>query len=134
MEHKELQEKYYLYQNLHQQIKQESDQLQELNNKLVELEYIKMSLDELKSVEAGSEILAPISSGIFIKAELKKNDELLVNVGGNTVVGKDVEETKALMDTQVREIEEYRDKQLQKLQGLVTRARELEKELSEMAG
>ena len=51
------------------------------------------ALDDLKTTKTGTEILVPMASGIFIKAELKDNKELAINVGADTVVKKNIEET-----------------------------------------
>lgn len=134
MENKDkLQEKYIEFQMLDQQIKQASGQVQELNTKLMELEYIKMSLDEIKDIKKGSEILAPLSSGIFIRAEFKGSRELLVNVGGNTVVAKNISETKQLIDSQLEEVGAMREKLLLQVQELTIKARTIEQALSKLA-
>jgi len=129
---KSLQEKYYEFQYLDQQIKQVTQQIQELNNKLLELEYIKTALGELGTIKKDSEILAPISSGIFIKAKLKDNDNLLVNVGGSTVVSKNVKEAQTLLDSQISEIESVRQETLAQAQELAMRANSIERQLKEL--
>ena len=68
MSDKAIQEKYYEYQVIEEQTKAVSKQIQELADKLLELEYLKISLDEFSELKKGTGILAPISSGIFVKA------------------------------------------------------------------
>jgi len=128
----EVQEKYMEFQMVEQQIKEVSQHIQELDNKLMELEYIKMSLDEVGSIKKGSEILAPVSSGIFVKAEIKDNSRMLVNVGGNTVVVRSISETKQLIDDQLKEVESMRDSLLIKSQQLTSRAQGIEQALNKM--
>ena len=77
-------------------------------------------------------MLAPLSSGIFLKAKLEENQELLVNVGKNTVVSKTVPQTIELMDEQVRHVEELRDQLIRQLQSVGMQGQTLEDELREM--
>jgi len=124
-----LQKKYMEFQVIEQQIKQITKQVQELDNKMLELEYLKKSLDELSGVKKDTEILAPISPGIFIKAKLATSDELLVNVGGNAVVGKDIKGTKDLLDFQITEIENLRTQLITEMSNLSENSQVIEQEL-----
>src|SRR3989338_2449099 len=87
---KEMQEKYIELQLLDQQIKQMQKQIQLVEQQVMELSSVKQSLDEIKNIEKGTEVLAPLSSGIFAKAEIKDIDKLLVNVGADVVIEKDL--------------------------------------------
>lgn len=134
MNKEEVQEKYVEFQIIDQQIKQVQKQLQTFDAQLSELESIKDALDELKNVKKGTEILVPVSSGIFIKSELKENDELIVNVGSSVTVKKSVEQTKAMIENQLTEVGKYRGQLMETLQMLANRADEIQKELAAMMG
>jgi len=129
---KDLKEKYMEFQMNEQQIKALSQQMQEINNKVLELEYIKTALDEIGTVKKKTEILAPLSSGIFIKTELKENDKLLVNVGSQTVVPTSIPDTKKLMDKQLTEIENVRVEILSQINEYSSKNQEIEKELAKI--
>jgi len=47
--------------------------------------------------------LAPIINGIFVKAELKDNQNLLINVGADTVVEKTVSQAVELLKERQKE-------------------------------
>jgi len=134
MDETALQQKYMEFQVIEQQIKSVTEQVQELNNKLMELEYLKSSLDELSKVEKKTEILAPISSGIFVRADIKDTKNLLVNVGSGTVVKKDVPATQKLMDNQVEEVEKLRTQLISQLTKLSMKSEQLEIELKDLVG
>ncbi len=85
---KQIQEKYMQMQLIEQQMQQIQKQLQLLENQLQELNLTLQALDDLKNTKPGTDILVPIASGIFFKAELKDNEELALNVGADTVVKK----------------------------------------------
>ena len=97
------------------------EQIERIDSGLLELEYLKGSLDELKSSKEGSEIFAPVSNGIFVKAKLSQNSKLIVNVGNNIVVEKTVDETKTLLDERIKEMTEMRDKMVEQMQKIEER-------------
>jgi prefoldin alpha subunit len=117
---------------IEEQMKMMTQQIQELTGKLVELEYVKISLDELAKAKDGTEILAPFSNGIFIKAKLMKLDELIINIGSSTAVAKDIAGTKELIDAQIEEIAPLRDQLAAQLEKLGNKASKTESELKEL--
>lgn len=129
---KELQQKYLEMRLIEQQIKQVQQQAQQVDQQVVELNNIKSTLDDFAKTKIGSEILVPISPGIFVKGELKDNKELTVNVGENTAVKKDIPETKKLIDDQLKEMENAHGQILQNLQELVLQAQLIEKDLEKL--
>ena len=92
----ELQEKYIELQMIEQQMKQIQKQAQLVDSQMNELAVAHQALDDIKKTKPGTKILVPISNGIFAKAEIKDNEDLIVNVGANVIVNKDFESTKGL--------------------------------------
>ena len=120
---KEMQEQYVALQILDHQMKQ-----------VQELDAVVASLDELASVKAGSEMFVPMSSGIFIKAELKDTTDVLVNVGSGTVVKKSIAQAKALLDGQIVEMRGLQEQLAQQLQKLTAEASNVEEKVSSLMG
>ena len=128
-----MQEKYIEMQTLDQQMKQIQQQLQVLTNQTIELNQTVEALEEFKKVKAGTEILFPVTNGIFVKGILSENKELNVNVGRDVVVGKSIDETKQLIKDQITEMEKIELEVNKDLQKLGIRAMELEKEIIELS-
>jgi prefoldin alpha subunit len=129
---KQMQQKYMEMQMLEQQMQHVQKQLQLLEQQNMELVATREAIDEIASAPAGKEILVPISSGIFIKGQLKENKELTVNVGANVAVNKSVDDTKALIEEQIHEVENFRNELSMNMQKLASKAQELENELSNL--
>ena len=106
---KDLQQKYMELQVLDQQIRQIHQQMQAVEQQAAEIEFINMTLDELSKSKIDSETLVPLSSGIFVKAQLRDNKIVHVNVGGNTVVEKSIPDTKAMLDRQIIELRKMQE-------------------------
>lgn len=129
---KQIQEKYMQMQLIEQQMQQVQKQLKLLESQIQELNLTGQALDDLRTTKTGKEILVPMASGIFVKAELKDNKELAINVGADTVVKKNTEETKKLITNQLEEVTKMQQDLTANLEKLAGSAQMLEKELSKL--
>ena len=126
------QEMYMEYQMLDQHIKKLQSQIETLANQLMEATATKNSLDEFDKIKSGREIFVPVSSGIFVKAEIKNTSELLINVGAGAVVQKDLPSAKKLVSTQIEEMKKVHEKLLNELERMAGRAAEIEGEIQKI--
>ena len=122
----EKQQKYLQLQMLDQQIKQVQQYLQTFDQQLVEIRNVISSLKELSKLKKGDQILAPLASGIFVKAKLEDNNEVRVNVGTNIVVTKNIEDAVKMLQEQEAEITQYRSDTLVKFDELIKQAEALQ--------
>ena len=129
----QLQKLYLEFQLLDQQIKQLEKQSIALNNQVAELTITGQSLEDMENIKAGTEILVPLSSGIFTKAELKDNKKFIVNVGSSVAVVKDAESTKKLIASQVDEIKKFQESLAKQLESHNAKALSLEQEINRIA-
>ena len=129
---KEIQQKYLELQLMDQQIKQIQKNIDLIENQIIELESVNQSLEELGNVKPGTEILVPVSGGVFAKAELKDNKNLVVNVGARTSVKKTIPQTRKMITEQINEIAGTRDELLLQLQQSVKKAQQIQQELEEL--
>ena len=127
---KELQKMYLELQLLDEQMKQIQKQITMLDEQLVELNNTIQALDDFNKTSVGTNILVSLSPGVFANAELKDNKELLVNVGGNIVVKKNVDETKDLLKKRLDIIKKYRDLTLAEMQKMNLQAVNLDQEIN----
>lgn len=129
---KKAQELYMEFQVIEQHIKQMQSQLEMVTGQLIELNATSSSLDEFKKINSGKEIFVPLSSGIFAKASIKDTSELLVNIGANVAVRKDVDSTKKLIQKQIEEIKNIQVRMMGELEKLTSHASQLEMKLQSM--
>ncbi|MFH0978368.1 MAG: prefoldin subunit alpha [Candidatus Woesearchaeota archaeon] len=127
----ELQQKYMEFQMLDQQMKQTQKQLQALEDQVVEIIYTQQGLEELKKVKEGTEILVPVSSGIFAKAKIQKPGELIVNVGAGTAVSKTVDSTQEMLSKQLIEVQRMHQAIIEVVQKIESQMQGLEREITE---
>lgn len=129
---KKSQEIYMQFQVIEQHIKQLQKQLEMVTHQMVELNVTSNSLDDFKKINTVREVFVPLSSGIFAKAVIKDTSELLVNVGANVVVKKDVAETKNLIQRQIEEIKKVQRQMIDDLEKMTSHAAQLERQLQEL--
>ncbi len=103
---KNIEEKYMQLQLLQQQVEQITDYVEKLQVHQKELEASIEALTELQKVKVNTEILAPIANGIFMKAELKDNQTLVVNIGADVTAEKSVSDVLKLLREQSEKIKE----------------------------
>lgn len=127
-----LEQKYMEHQLLGQQIKQLENQLQTIENQIMEINVVGQGIDSLKKTKTGTEILVPVSSGIFLKGGLVNNQKLLINVGAGVVVEKTIEGAKQLLRNQLDELDKLRNQIIAQLQKLTLQASEIENELEKI--
>src|SRR3989344_3981637 len=104
MNEEELQQKYHHFKQIQEHLEQLSQQAELMNERNAELAVTKESLEEIKTTKEKTEILAPLADGIFMKVELRDRENLLVNIGADTVVVKTVDEVIGLIEEQKKEL------------------------------
>jgi prefoldin alpha subunit len=101
------QELIYKFSMFEQQIQQINEQLGLVEQGMNELRNLKEGIDEIKG-KKDEEILAHIGRGIFVKAKIL-SDDLIVDIGKKNFVEKTPEETKAMINKQIKRIEEIKE-------------------------
>ncbi|MEM4396904.1 MAG: prefoldin subunit alpha [Candidatus Woesearchaeota archaeon] len=89
---------------------------QEINNieqllqeQLLEKEATKKLLEDLpllNDLKEEQEIIVPVAKGIFLRLTIKEFKSFVVNVGNNVLLDKNLEEVKALLNENLRIIED----------------------------
>jgi prefoldin alpha subunit len=128
----EIQSKFMAYQVAEQQIKQHQEQLMKFQSQIQEINSVLQALEDISKVKKGEDALVPLAGGIFFRAKMDENKSFLVNVGSNTVVEKSLEDTKAIILTQLEEIGHFQEHVTENLTHLVTQYQLLESELKDI--
>ena len=102
---KDREQQYIQFQLLQQQIEQVSQQLELVTQRLADLEVSQDAVRQLEGLDDGREMIANLAPGIFMKASVRKDGHLLVNVGADVVVEKSLSEVADMLDEQKKEME-----------------------------
>ena len=82
---------------LEEQIGQMEEQMRIVDREILEIQSLILSLDEIKGTK-NKEVIVPLGKDIFVKSLIAKDNEFLVNIGSKTIVKKNAEETKKLLE------------------------------------
>jgi prefoldin alpha subunit len=107
MEDNEKQQLAVQFQMFEQQIRMLQEQLQAVEQAIIELGSLNLSLDELIG-KKDSDILAPVGRGIYASAKLL-SEEFLVDIGNKNFVKKSIPETKKILQEQIKKLEKVRE-------------------------
>jgi len=129
---KEAQKRYMELQLLEQQMKQLQKNAKLLDGQLEELYSVLQNIDDFRNVAKKTPLWIPLSSGIFAKAELSENTELMVNVGADIAVKKSIPDAKSLVQSQMDDLRKVHNQVMEELQRIAVRAMGLEKELNRL--
>lgn len=128
-------QKYLALKELQQQLEQLKEYKEILGRQRQELEISIKGIEELGSIEPETELLAPIASGIFVKAKLGDNTHFMVNVGSDITIEKTGRQVIELLQAQLRDIQEKEPQAHSIIQELEQQVKnnyqELEKEMKE---
>ena len=127
-----MQEIYMELQMVNQHLKQLHSQQEMIGQQTMEIQGAIQGLDEFSKTSDGSEILLPLSSGIFIKAKVANTKKLLMNVGAGVCVSKDLAGAKGIMARQLEDSKTLSDKIDFQLQRFAKKAQILQHQLQAM--
>lgn len=132
MDKEKLKESQYKLQYIHSQIQEVEKQSEMLNQQSNEMKMSIQYLDDFGKLKEGTEILVPINQGMYARAKLLDTKDLLVNVGSDVSVKKDIQGTKKLLEKQIDEIKKVQERMVLNLQELAIQANKVEEEIKSM--
>ena len=125
---KEMQSKIMEIGMLENKLKQLEQSLNFVDQQIMELQVIQMTINELKKAKKGQEIMFPLGKNVFIKGKLDEH-EILVNIGGNAVVKKNEEQAKEVVERQKLQLSSLREEIAVEMERIIEQISLIEKSL-----
>lgn len=116
MENQSQQEMFLRLSVLEQQMQYLQQQLEAVEKGINQLQTLDLDLNEIQGAN-GKEILAQIGTGIYVPAKLL-SETLTVNIGENNFVKKSVPETKKIIQSQIKKLQETQEELEQHLDSI----------------
>lgn len=124
----ELQNQFMALDVYNQQVQKLQEELSNIDLMIMELV---RAIDSMESLKTSKEIILPLGAGSFVKAEAKNPEKIILSVGVDVLLEKDVDEVIADFQKSLEELEHTKElisTQIQKTSKEVARIRnELEK-------
>ena len=106
-----------------------SNQLEMLNASYNSLRTSKTTLENLKDVKKGDEILVPVGGNLNIKANIQDPDEVLFYVSDDTVIEKSIDGSIENLDTLLEQHEEQMNRLQESIQQVDARLQAMSAQL-----
>ncbi len=91
-------------QQLQEQMENLSKQMDELQEKQSTISITINAIKEIQNITTGTEILAPLADGIFIRTSLNNNSTAIVNIGKGITVEKTIPEVLKMVEGHEKKI------------------------------
>ncbi len=129
---KEMTEKYILMQILQQNLENMRKQQQILENQYMEVKSTTNSLEEIKKMDKGSDVLIPLGSGCFARGKITDRKEFLTDVGAGIVLDKDTKGINELLGERLKEIENSIAENQTQMETIAERVNKITSEIQSM--
>jgi len=103
-----------------------------LEKQMNELQLCQLALDELKNIKPETEMLAPISSGVFLRAKLLNNKEIIIDNGSKIFSKKNPEDAKEFLQKKINHFEELHERLSHEINSIIEVITNIEQELRKM--
>lgn len=113
----EEQEKLLKLSLLEQEANQINQQLQFIEQQIIELQILKLHLEDIEKTNGEGEILASIGRNMFIQTSLSSK-KIFVDVGAKTILKKTPQESKKIVDRDIDRMIELRNNIINELENL----------------
>jgi len=117
---------------LNEQSKVISNNLSLLSSHRNELALSKITLEGLKGVKQGNEILIPIGAGSFVKGTISDVNTVITTLARDVTIEKSIDETITKLDETLKEVEKNLGQNEATLQNISARMNEIEMQAEEI--
>jgi prefoldin alpha subunit len=117
---------------LNEQSKLISNNLSLLSSHRNELALSKITLEGLKEVKQGNEILIPVGAGNFVKGTVTDTNTIITTLARDVTMERGIEETIAKLDETLKEVEKNLGQNEATLQNISARMNEIERQADEI--
>ena len=125
------QEKYVQLQLLAQQLQHYQNNLEVIEQNILELKRLKLSMDEFENIKKGKTILVPLGQNIFTKAKIEDTKDLIFGIGANILLKKTVPEAKETIIKQEEELSLLFKQLQEEMQKVYSYFEQLQEEIKE---
>lgn len=115
------------------QAEQVQMQIDLLNQTIAATRIAGETVEHLKNLQDGDEILLPLGNLAFIKEKVMDNSNVIVNVGASINVEKPIDQAKEIFDQRIEELGKAQMQLRQGLQQIIQKLQQLRNEIEKLA-
>ncbi len=130
---KELEQKYFLYQFLKEQLDNMSKQADGMQSAIVETQAAVNALDEIATGPA-HQALIPLGAGTFVQGKIENVNKVMIAIGTEIVVKEDTDKAKKLLEQRSKDMESTYTKLLKDMGSITAQIQSILPEIENLAG
>lgn len=131
MKEKEIQQEYFKLQMLDSQMKELEKNISILEEQVLQLQDLKENIGKINNLKQGSKMHSPISPGIYVESELLNSKNILVNVGANIFIKKDILGAQDTVYERIKYVQKIIQNLVKDLEELSIQSRESQEKLQQ---
>jgi len=117
---------------LEEQIERLQSQLQLIETSIFNLESTNVTIENIKTVKEGEDILIPIGNTSFLKGKVTDTKGLIINLGADIFADVTIEKAKENIDSRIDDLRKAQQSVGSRLQQFINQMNELRPKLQEL--
>lgn len=114
---------------LENQLSQMDQQFSLIEKHLADLQNLNSSLTELSKTKKDQEFFSPIGNEIFVRSKIIEPGEVLINIGGKTVIKKKTTEAKKFIEEKIARANELKVQISNEMQLIINEMQSIQQEI-----
>jgi len=104
-----------------------------VNSAISEMRLSNVTLDGLENQKKGTQLFVPVGGGSYVKAKLETSKQVIVGIGADVAVEKNLKDAKAEVETRLASMEKTREALGQQLNQVVARLQQNNAKMEEIS-
>ena len=104
-----------------------------INSAISEMRLSNVTLDGLENQKKGTQLFVPVGGGSYVKAKLETSKQVIVGIGADVAVEKNLKDAKAEVETRLASMEKTREALGQQLNQVVARLQQNNAKMEEIS-
>lgn len=129
---KELEQKYFLYQFLKEQLDNMSKQAEAMQAAILETQATINALEEMDDGKHSA--LIPLGAGTFVRGKIDETDEIMIAIGADIVVKESKERAGSMLGQRIKDMESSYAKILKDMGSITAQIQAILPEIENLAG
>ena len=130
---KELEQKYFLYQFLKEQLDNMSKQADAMQAAILETQAAINALEEIGK-DANHNALIPLGAGTFVRGKIDDTGEIMIAIGSDIVIKEEREKAEKILEQRMKDMENSYTKLLKDMGSITAQIQSILPEIESLAG
>jgi len=128
-ENKDFEKKIVEMNILENQLSQLDQQFSLIEKHIIDLQNLNSSLEELSKTKKDQEFFSPVGNEIFVRSKIIEPGEVLINIGGKTIIKKKTIDAKKFIEEKIAKANELKFQISDEMQTIINEMQTIQQEI-----